>query len=54
MKNFGRIAPREGEVVSFVVPAFAGTTKGYPSRSSAYPFAATSSHRARYAGALPL
>ena len=26
----------------------------YPSLSSAYPFAATSSHLARYAGALPL
>jgi hypothetical protein len=26
----------------------------YPSRNSSYPFAATSSHLARYAGALPL
>jgi hypothetical protein len=26
----------------------------YPNRNSAYPFAATSSHLARYAGALPL
>ena len=34
--------------------AFAGTKKCYPSRNSSYPFAATSSHRARYAGALPL
>ncbi len=26
----------------------------YPSSNSSYPFVATSSHRARYAGALPL
>jgi hypothetical protein len=34
--------------------AFAGTKKCYPSLNSSYPFAATSSHLARYAGALPL
>ena len=33
---------------------YARTRKCYPSRNSSYPFAATSSHLARYAGALPL
>jgi hypothetical protein len=40
--------------LAMTVDGISQDRKCYPSRNSSYPFAATSSHRARYAGALPL